>query len=133
MLQAYSTNFTVSTKDYIQFQTVEAIGGTVTATAGGTTITLNAPGVYYIAFNATGTTTETGTFGVQMNKNGAAEPQAQASMTTTAEGIGTVSFSTLMSVKKSCCCQNNAVSITFEYTGGDGTVAAANVIVTKVR
>ena len=133
MLQAYSTNLTLATKALITFNTVEAIGRTVTATAGGNTIMLNAPGVYFISLNASGTTTEAGTFGVQMNKNGVAEPQAQASMTTTAEGVGTVAFSTLMSVKKSCCCQNNAVTLTFEYTGGDATDTTANVVVTKVR
>lgn len=132
MLQAYSTDLAVTAKQLIAFQTVEAIGTTVTATADSTTIMLNAPGVYYIAFNADGTTTEAGTFGVQMNKNGVAEPQAMASNATLAGGEASVAFSTLMSVKKSCCCQNNAVSLTFEYTGSDGT-AMANVVVTKVR
>lgn len=132
MLQAYSTNLTVATKDLLTFQTVEAIGRTATASAGGNTIMLNAPGVYYIAFNASGTTTDVGTFGVQMLKDGVAEPQAQSSVSTIAEGNGAVAFSTLISVQKSCCCQNNRVAITFEYTGGDGT-AITNVVVTKVR
>ena len=132
MLQAYSTNLTLTTKTLITFDTVEAIGRTVTATAGGNTIMLNAPGVYFISFNASGTTTEAGTFGIQMLKDGVAEPQAQASMATTAEGEGAVAFSTLISVGRSCCCQNNRVAVTVEYTGGDGT-GLANVVVTKVR
>ena len=132
MLQAYSTNLTLATNDLIAFNTVEAIGRTVTGTAGSSTIMLNAPGVYFINFNASGTTTAEGTFGVQMLKDGVAEPQAQAAVETTAGGEGAVAFSTLISVGRSCCCQNNRVAVTFEYTGGDGT-GLANVVVTKVR
>ena len=132
MLQAYSTNLTLTTNDLITFNTVEVIGRTVTGTAGSNTIMLNAPGVYFINFNASGTTTAEGTFGVQMLKDGVAEPQAQAAVETTAGGEGAVAFSTLISVGRSCCCQNNRVALTFEYTGGDGT-GLANVVVTKVR
>ena len=132
MLQAYSTNLTLATNDLIAFNTVEAIGRTVTGTAGSSTIMLNAPGVYFINFNASGTTTAEGTFGVQMLKDGVAEPQAQAAVETTAGGEGAVAFSTLISVGRSCCCQDNRVAVTFEYTGGDGT-GLANVVVTKVR
>ena len=132
MLQAYSTNLAVSTKDAITFQTVEAIGNTATATAGGTAITLNAPGVYCISVSATGTTTAEGTFGIQMLNNGVVVPNAVASNATDAGGTASVAFNVLVSVRKSCCCQNNAVAVALEYTGGDGT-ASVNVVVTKVR
>lgn len=132
MLQAYVTGLSVAEGQDIAFPKVERIGTTVTGAIGSTTIQLNAPGVYMVSFNATGTTTAAGTFGFQMQRDGVAVPQAQASATTAAGDSAGVAFSTLMSVNR-CCQSANGVVLSFRYTGGAGTVNLANVVVTKVR
>lgn len=134
MLQAYATGLAATTGQAVSFPNVERIGTTVTAAIGSTTVQLNAPGVYMVSFNATGTTTDAGTFGFQMHRDGNAVPQAQAATntTTTAGENAAVSFQTLMSVNR-CCQSANGVVLSFIYTGDAGTIALANVVVTKVR
>lgn len=132
MLQAYATGLAATTGQAVSFPNVERIGTTVTAAIGSTTVQLNAPGVYMVSFNATGTTTDAGTFGFQMQRDGNAVPQAQAATTTAAGDNAAVSFQTLMSVNR-CCQSANGVVLSFIYTGDAGTIALANVVVTKVR
>lgn len=132
MLQAYTAKYDIAGEGNIPFNDVDIVGGTVTATSGGTEISLNAHGIYYVAFNATGSTTAAGTFGFQMYRDGSAVIQAQAETDTGAGEEGAVSFSTLMSVSRRCCCQSG-VTLAFAYTGSAGTINLANVVITKVR
>lgn len=135
MLQAYTTAATVtgSGSENIAFSKVEFTDSTATANPGAATIKLNAPGVYMVNFNATGTTTDAGTFGVQMYRDGELVEQATGAATTTAGSAAAISFSTLMSVSACCCGNNGGATLTFRYTGGAGTISLANVVVVKVR
>lgn len=132
ILQAYGTNLSVSTGDLITLNTNVAIGNVKRDTSTPTVININKPGIYKVEFNATGTTTTAGTFGVQMYLNGSAVTQAQASMTTSTAGdIAAVSFNSIVDVS---AVTNGTTSIpmTFSYTGGVGTITLANAVVTKI-
>lgn len=133
MLDTYSQNISVTADTIIPFNTNALRKNcTVMHSDGSTAIKLARPGVYAVYFNATGTTTDAGTFGVQMLNGGTAVPQAAASTTTAAGDTASVNFSTLVFVSPSCSCVNNSTSLSFQYTGSAGTIANANTLVLKV-
>jgi len=133
MLDTYSQNISVTADTIIPFNTNALRKNcTVMHSDGSTAIKLARPGVYAVYFNATGTTTDAGTFGVQMLSNGTAVPQAVASATTAAGGTANIGFSALVFVNPSCNCVNNSTALSFQYTGSAGTITNANVLVLKV-
>lgn len=133
MLDTYTQDITTTTGTVIPFN-VNALqkGNAVTHTAGSTTIALNCTGLYKVDFNATGTTTDAGTFGFQMLNGGTEVANAVATTTTTAGASASVALSALVYVKPSCACTSNKTAITFEYTGSAGTLASANAVIVKV-
>lgn len=133
MLETYSQNISVTTDAIIPLN-VNALkkNCTVTHTEGSSTISLNKPGVYAVYVDATGSTTDAGTFGVQLLKNGTAVTQATASATTAAGGTSNVSFAAMVFIAPSCSCVSNKGALTLQYTGGAGTVANVDVMILKV-
>ena len=126
MLQAYTVGQAITNGANINFNNsaFETVGA-VERSSDTTTITLRKAGVYRVDFNATGVSTDAGTVGAQLFVNGVAQPEAQATATTT------ISFSTLISLS-ACSGFASRVPLTVQYTGSDGTLTAANIIVTKV-
>lgn len=132
MLQAYTVGQTITNGANINFnnsayETVGAVErGTDTST-----VTLHKAGVYRIDFTATGVTTDAGTVGAQLYVRNVAQPEAQATATTAAGDSASISFSTLVNVVPSAG-MPNAVPLAVRYSGADGTLTVANIIVTKV-
>lgn len=131
MLQAYTVGQAITNGANINFNNsaFETVGA-VERSSDTATITLHKAGVYRVDFNATGVSTDAGTVGAQLFVRGVAQPEAQATATTTAGGSANISFSTLISLP--CSVLANKVPLTVQYTGSDGTLTAANIIVTKV-
>ena len=132
MLQAYTVGQSITNGANINFnnsayETVGAVErGTDTSV-----ITLHKAGVYRIDFNATGVTTDAGTVGAQLYVRNVAQPEAQATATTAAGASASISFSTLVNVVPSAG-MPNAVPLVVRYSGADGTLTVADIIVTKV-
>jgi len=133
MLETYSQNIAI-TADAIIPLNVNALkkNCTVMHTEGSSTISLTRPGVYAVYVSATGSTTDAGTFGAQLLKNGTAVTQATASATTAAGSTANISFSTMVFVAPSCNCVNNKGAVTLQYTGSVGTIANIDVTILKV-
>ena len=131
MLQAYTVGQSITNGANINFDNsaFETVGAVERGT-NTTTITLHKAGVYRVDFNATGVSTDAGTVGAQLFVRGIAQPEAQAAATTTAGGSANISFSTLINLP--CSGLVGRVPLTVQYTGSDGTLTAANIIVTKV-
>ena len=108
-------------------------GCTVGHAAGTPTFTLTKPGYYYISFNTTFTTAETGEVTVELQNNGVAVPGANASETVAVVGdVGSMSFATIIKVLPSCCAIDNTANLTFVVTDTALSVTTANVNITKL-
>lgn len=110
-------------------------GYTVMHAPGSTTFSLNKPGFYFITFNGVGAaTTTTGNITVQLQRNGIAVPGATSSTVsnTALTDIGSLSFSTIIQVKPSCCSVDNSTNLTLVNTGVPTTFSNINVVITKL-
>ena len=135
MISSYnSTIQTVDSGSAFVFDTNRIVTGcTVGHDAGTTTFTLNRPGYYYITFNTTFTTTETGIATVELRNGGISVPGASASETiTTAGNTKALSFATIIRVLPSCPAIDNTATITLVATGIDMTETVANINITKL-
>ena len=132
MLQAYTTNLTVTTDEVISFSNVEVVGRSATASIGGSQISLNESGIYHVTGYLVGAPTAEGNIGVTVLLNGTPMEQTAVSATVGAGEAVSVPIDTLVSVNRCCACQAPVV-ITFRYTGDAGTVNLANVVAVKVR
>ena len=135
MISAYNAaTQTVASGTAYVFDTNRIVTGcTVGHTAGSTTFTLNKPGYYYITFNTTFTTEETGIATVELRNGGIAVPGATGSETiTTAGDTKSIAFATIIRVLPSCPAIDNTANITLVSTGIDLTETVANVNITKL-
>ena len=135
MISSYnSTTQVVDTGSAYVFDTNRVFTGcTVSHTPGTTTFTLNKPGYYYVTFNTTFTTTETGDATVELRNGGIAIPGASASATITTIGnVKSLAFATIVRVLPSCAAIDNTANLTFVATGIAPTVTIANVNITKL-
>ena len=132
MLQAYSVNLTSTPNQIIPWNT-KAIqrGSTATLASDGQTINLNAPGVYEVSVSGYGSTTAAGTFGFQLNGDGAAIARAASSMSTGAAGVGNAAFTALVAVN-GVYGSGTKATLALTYTGAAGTINLASVTVKKV-
>lgn len=133
MIQLYSEDLTVNTGGIIKWNTKAVQRGyTATLNKDGQTINLNAPGVYEISVNAYGATTAAGEFALQLVGDGVEIARAVDGITTATGALeGNVSFSTLVAVNGVFGSNANA-AITLEYTGNEGVLYLANIVVKKV-
>ena len=123
MLEAYSTNVTVTANGAIPFNNVTIEKGCTARLSAPATIELNKCGVYMVAVDASATASNT----IQLYKDGVAEPQAQSTGSS-------LSFVTLVQVDRNNCncnCCTSPVTIKIVATSA-GTLTSANVCVTKV-
>ena len=122
MLEAYSTNVTVSANSPIPFNAVSVEKGCTAMLTSPTTIELNRCGVYMVACNASAASANT----IQLTKDGVLQPQAQSTGTSP-------SFTTLVQVAQnnSCCACSSPVTLSVIATTA-GTLTDANVTVTKI-
>lgn len=122
MLEAYSTNVTVTADTAIPFQNVSLKKGCTAELSGTSTIELNKCGVYMVAVSASSATSVM----IQLLKNGVAQPQAQSTGTSPC-------FVTLVQVSEnnSCCPCTAPVSLQI-ISDTATTFVNANVAVTKI-
>lgn len=135
MISSYnSTTQTVEVGSAYVFNTNRVVTGcTVGHTPGTTTFTLNKPGYYFITFNSTFSTTDTGVATIELRNGTAPIPGAIASETITTAGDETsIAFSTIVRVLPSCPLVDNTTTLTFVATGIELTSTVANVNITKL-
>ena len=111
-----------------------SVGCAISHNPGSTTIQIKKPGFYLINFDAEGSTAgETGSFTVQMNRNGVAVPGATStSGATSTTNIETIGFSKVIQVRPSCQAVDNTANITFVNTGASSLYTTINVSVIKL-
>ena len=135
MISSYnSTIQTVESGSAYVFDTNRIVTGcTVGHDAGSTTFTLRKPGYYYVTFNTTFTTEETGIATVELRDGGVAVPGASGSETvTTAGDTKSVSFTTIVKVLPSCPAIDNTVTLTLVSTGIGLTASISALSITKL-
>ena len=135
MISSYNASaITVATDAAYTFDTNRiSTGCTVGHAAGTSTFTLNKPGYYYVSFNTTFTTTDTGIATVELRNGATPVPGAIGSETiTTAGDTKSIAFATIVKVLPSCAAIDNTTTLTFVATGIDLTVSTAAVNITKL-
>ena len=135
MISSYnSTTQTVESGSAYVFDTNRIVTGcTVGHDTGSTTFTLRKPGYYYVTFNTTFTTEETGVATVELRGGGVAVPGASGSETvTTAGDTKSIAFTTIVKVLPSCPAIDNTVTLTLVSTGIDLTASVSALSITKL-
>lgn len=91
--------------------------------AGNGVIKINRPGLYRVAANFTMVGTAAGAVNVQLLHNGTPVPGAQGAATLAANGYGSVSYETLVTVR---CCGGD--SLQFEVDAATSMTVAAAIV-----
>lgn len=122
MLEAYSSNITLTADAPIPFNAVSIEKGCTARLTSPTTIELNKCGVYMVAVDVSAASATT----IQLSKDGVLQPQAISTGTSP-------SFVTLVQVptNNSCCACSSPVVLRVINTVA-GTATDANVVVTKL-
>lgn len=97
------------------------------ATLSSNTIALNDKGIYMVSVNADFIATDAGDAVLQLFNNGVAIPEAKSTVTATAGGTVTQSFTTLVQVN----CPITTTNLTLTESVA-GTLINASVVVTRV-
>lgn len=122
MLEAYSTNVTVTANGVLPFNSTVIQKGCTAVLTSPTTIELNKCGVYMVACEVSSATSNT----IQLSKNGVIQPQTISTGTSP-------SFVTLVQVDKNntpCCC-SSPTNLNVIVTSA-GTLTNADIVVTKI-
>ena len=135
MLQAYSSNLTVTANTYFPFNNVTIDKGCAEKLSGPSSIELNQRGVYLIEVDGFGTGVNAGTGTVQLYVNNVAYPQALSSYPSSSGDVSNFSFKTFVQVAENNCNCNCISSPTVLQVFGDNdlTEAHINTVVTKIR
>ena len=134
MLEVYSEGVSVNEGSYVPFNSVSLSKGCSAVLGSASSIQLNKCGVYMVACSGSASISgATGNVGIQMFKNGVAQPQAQSSSTGEEGDTVSLGFTTLVQVKENntCCCCSSPTILEFQNTGADAAFDV-NVCVTKV-
>ena len=135
MLQAYSSNITITAGSAIPFNNVFVDKGYAEKLTAPATIELEKRGVYMVEVNGFGTGSAVGDEIIQLYVNGIAQPQAQSQFTTATGDLSNFNFSSLIQVSGNNCNCNSYSSPTVlqvRAEGSDLTDGYANIIVTKL-
>lgn len=134
-LSAFSQiNQTVSANTPLTFANSEKTGCSIQFTSGGTSISLIKPGLYYVEFSASGTTSSSsGNIALQLFKNGnpisGALAFANSTSTTDAENL---SFGKIIQVNPCCPSNNSPTVLTVVNTGVGAIYSTASINVFKL-
>ena len=135
MLQAYSSNITITAGSAIPFNNVIIDKGCAEKLSAPATIEINQRGVYIVKIDGFGTGSAAGTETIQLYINDIAQPQAQCQFTTAASDISNFSFNTLIQVNKNNCncnCYTSPTVLQVQADGANMTDANINIVVTKL-
>jgi hypothetical protein len=136
MLQVYSLNVPVAGGASIPLNNRFVWKGKTSTLSATSTIQLNKCGVYMVFCNGSVTPAAAGEVGIQMYKNGVAQPQAQSTVTGAADTTAALSFMTFVQVTENntCCCCTSPTVLQFNSTGAADTTSDfdINICVTKI-
>ena len=134
MLQVYSTNIAVDETSFVPLQNVKTQKGCSATMSGTSTINLNKCGVYRITVDASATPVTPGLMSIDLYRDGVAMPEAQSSVTGTADTTSPMSFETFVQVSSNntCRCCDRPVTIQVFNSGVDATFMNLNVTVDKM-
>lgn len=134
MLDIYGLNVIVGSTATIPFNNTNLVKGNTAVLSAPGSIQLNKRGVYIVECDASVTPSVAGTVSIQMSRDGILQPQAQSSVTGTADEISTLGFHTLVPVREdnSCCCYSSPVTLQVLNTGVASTFNNISVTVTKI-
>lgn len=101
--------------------------------AGSPTFILRKPGYYYVSFDTIATSTDTGNITVQL-RNGTELVPGAVAMTDIAatSDVETLTFSTIIQVRPSCCAVDNTATISIINSGIAASFTAPNITITKL-
>lgn len=136
MLQAYSSNISVTANTAFPFNNVAIDKGCGETLSAPSSIQLNQRGVYLVEVDGFGTGAAAGANTIQLMVNGVAQPQAISSYTADAAAISSFGFKTFVPVTTTNCPCNCVVGPTvLQIMNGaiSLTDAHINVVVTKIR
>lgn len=137
MIQVYSTGVTVPAgSTYPLNNTTFYKGQTAVQSAVGS-VALDKKGVYIVHVDGFGTLAAAGNYSIQLAVNGVPVPQAISTTSVAANGIGSGSFTTLVTVAQNDCPCNwttsaTNISIINPDGAGDVTEGHINMTVTKL-
>ena len=135
MLQAYSSNITITADSAIPFNNLVIDKGCAETLSAPATIQINRRGVYLVEFDGFGTGSAADDVTIQLYVNDVAQPQAQSQVTTAAGDVSNFSFKTLVQVSENNCncnCYTSPTLLQVRAAGSDLTDANANIVVTKL-
>jgi hypothetical protein len=135
MLQAYSSNITITADSAIPFNNVIINKGCSEKLTAPATIEIDRRGVYVIKVDGFGTGSAADDVTIQLYVNGVALPQAQSQFTTASGNVSNFSFSTLLQVAENNCncnCYTSPTVVQVRAAGSDLTDADINIVVTKL-
>ena len=137
MIQAYSENIVLTTPFVVPFNNVSKLKGRTTILTAPATFEFDDCGVYVAHVDASVSGAGEVTF--QLYQNGVALPEAQATVTLTADNLQNISFKTLITVSRNntrCCCTSPTLLQLRGTTTADAPVEVTfrnvNIAVTKL-
>ena len=135
MLQAYSSNVTITAGSAIPFNNVIIDKGCAEKLTAPATVEIETRGVYLVKVNGFGTGSAASDETIQLYVNGVAQPQAQSQFTTVSGDVSNFSFCSLVQVTEnncSCNCYSSPTVLQVRAEGSDLTDGYANIIITKL-
>lgn len=135
MLQAYSSNLTMTADTAFPFNNVTVDKGCAETLSAPASIQLNKRGVYLVEVDGFGTGGATATGTTQLVVNGVAQPQAISSYGASSGVVSEFGFKTLVQVTENNCpcnCTSSPTVLQVLNGAAELTDAHINVVVTKI-
>ena len=135
MLQAYSSNLSMTANTAFPFNNVIVDKGCAEKLAAPASIQLNQRGVYLVEVDGYGTGAAAGDNTAQLVVNGVAQPQAISTYTTAAADVSNFGFKTFVQVTtNNCNCNCISSPTVLQVLNGEGALTDAhiNIVVTKI-
>lgn len=121
----------VAANGFVNFPTNNLLTGVAIGHVAGSNAVNLIRGLYLVTLNADVTPTAAGDIGLQLVRNGAVVPGAEATVTGATGDTYNVSFATLIRVLPSCCVINNNSMLQVQTTAA-GTITNASLSVVKM-
>lgn len=122
---------TVAANGFLTFSTNNLLTGRSISHAAGSTTASLGYGLYQVSVNADLTPTAAGDIGIQLVRNGAVVPGAEATVTGATGDTYNVGFTTLIAVMRSCCVVNNIANLQVQATAA-GTISNASMSIVRL-
>lgn len=118
MLEVYTEDATVTAGGVIPLDTVKVWKGNTSARAGNS-IALNCRGVYRVTVDGYGTSATAGEIGIQLYRDGVADPSAITVASVTAAGTAALGFTTQIQVDRDTTPAPGSSPVTLQLINGE--------------